>query len=400
MASASLLLMAGGAVRERGDHEAGRPYTVSPVVTAGSRGAAARRLVVRFQSAIRHDDRDRSLALVGHTTPTALAQARVDLANFRQLGLERFTARYLGPEGSPGGRAWTGDVEFSWTMPGITAQPVSMQVSMRFVVRGSRTYIASVGRDDDNRLPLWATGPLTVRRDEGVTVVAIGRRRAIRTMALSRRAVADVRAVVHSYDGRLLVVAPATRGQFDGLLGVRAGKYRRIAALTTTLDGSVGPQAAVAVMLNPRVIGPLGPVALQVVLSHEVTHVATGAVTSRTPPWLTEGFADYVAFAGVGLPPGVIARQFLAFVRQNGPPVQLPNSRSFGVRATGLGRAYEASWLVCRLIAARFGQTGLVRLYDRAGRLGIGVALRQVLHTDRRGLTTWWRAYLELLADA
>jgi hypothetical protein len=275
-----------------------------------------------------------------------------------------------------------------------------MDVSMTFVVRGSRTYIASIGGDDDNRLAVWGMGPLTVLRDEGVTVVAIGRRRAIRTMALSRRAVADVSAVVHSYDGRLLIVALATRHQFDRLLGVGAGKYRRIAALTTTQDGSVDRQAAVAVILNPRVIGRLGPVAAQVVIAHEATHVATGAVTSTTPLWLTEGFADYVAFAGVGLPPGVVARQFLAFVRRNGPPAQLPSSRSFGVHATGLGRAYEASWLACRLIATRYGQSGLVRLYDRAGTLGIGVALRQVLHTDRRGLTTWWRAYLERLADA
>ncbi len=333
-------------------------------------------------------------------TPTALGQARLDVANLRRLRVESFTARYLGPEGAPGGRAWTGEVEFSWTMPGIAADPVSMQVSMRFVVRGSRTYIASVGGDDDNRLPLWATGPLTVRRDGGVTVVTIGRRRAIRTLTLSRRAVADVSAVVHSYHGRLLVVAPATRRQFDRLLGVGAGKYRRTAAVTTTLDGSVDPRAPVAVILNPRVIGRLGPVASQVVISHEATHVATGAVTARAPLWLTEGFADYVAFAGVGLPPGVIAGQLLASVRQNGPPARLPSNRSFGVQATGLGRAYEASWLACRLIAASFGETRLVRLYDRAETLGIGVALRQILHTDQRGLTTWWRAYLERLADA
>jgi hypothetical protein len=353
----------------------------------------------RLQLAVRHDDEREFLALIDRGRPAALARARLVLANLRRLGVKSLTARYLGLRGAPGGPAWTGEVEFNWTMPGIVAQPVSMRVSVRFVVRGSRTYIASFGGDDDNRLPLWATGPLTEQRDEGVTVVAIGRRRASRTMALSRRAVADVSAVVRSYDGRLLVVAPATRRQFDRWLGVDAERYRRIAALTTTLDGSVDPRAPVAVTLNPRVIARLGPVASQVVLSHEATHVATGAVTAHTPLWLTEGFADYVAFAGVGLPPGVVARQFLAFVRQNGPPAQLPGSRSFGVQATGLGRAYEASWLVCRLIAARFGERGLVRLYDRAGTLGIGAALRQVLHTDRRGLTTWWRAYLERLAD-
>ena len=53
-------------------------------------------------------------------------------------------------------------------------------------------------------------------------------------------------------------------------------------------------------------------------MSHEATHVATGAALSTMPTWLLEGFADYVALAHVDLPVSVTASQILGQVRKHG----------------------------------------------------------------------------------
>src|SRR6187200_3241216 len=120
---------------------------------------------------------------------------------------------------------------------------------------------------------------------------------------------------------------------------------------------------------------------------------------ARLPLWLLEGFADYVALRGVGLPPSTIAVRLLSRVHDQGPPHRLPRAAAFGAASASLGRAYQEAWLACRLIAARFGQAALVRLYHRSMRVGLRPALQQVLHIDRQRLTRLWRANLERLAD-
>ena len=73
--------------------------------------------------------------------------------------------------------------------------------------------------------------------------------------------------------------------------------------MTTTADGSGSEDAPVHVFVNPDVTRGLKGAGAQVVMSHEITHVATDAATSPVDPWLLEGFADYVALRDVPLPP-------------------------------------------------------------------------------------------------
>ena len=80
-------------------------------------------------------------------------------------------------------------------------------------------------------------------------------------------------------------------------------------------------------------------------MSHEATHVATGAWDSRTPLWLLEGFADYVALRDVDLPVQKSAAQIIAAVRRDGAPRELPDAAAFGARTPHLGATYESAWL-------------------------------------------------------
>lgn len=59
-----------------------------------------------------------------------------------------------------------------------------------------------------------------------------------------------------------------------------------------------------------------------------------------------------------------------------------------------MARAYEGAWLACRLIADRWGEAALVRLYAEAGRNPLPTALRSTLDTDLPNLTQTWQSAL------
>ena len=55
-------------------------------------------------------------------------------------------------------------------------------------------------------------------------------------------------------------------------------------------------------------------------MSHETTHVATGATFASMPTWLLEGFADFVALDHAGVPVDLAAGQILPRIRKEGLP--------------------------------------------------------------------------------
>src|SRR4029079_112572 len=109
----------------------------------------------------------------------------------------------------------------------------------------------------------------------------------------------------------------------------------------------------VHVFVNPEVFDMLRPTGAQVVLSHEAAHVATDAARSTVPPWLLEGFADYVALRDVDLPVTTSAAQIIRQVRRDGVPDALPGAAEFDTATTHLGATYESAWLACVLLAER-----------------------------------------------
>ena len=128
---------------------------------------------------------------------------------------------------------------------------------------------------------------------------------------LASRAVAQVRRTLPGWRGPLVVEVPRTKAQLDAALLAQPGEYDDIAAVTTTEDGSLASGAPVRVFVNPDVFGKLAERGAQVVMSHESTHVATGATFVNMPTWLLEGFADYVALNDAGVPVSVAAGQIL-----------------------------------------------------------------------------------------
>jgi hypothetical protein len=365
------------------------------------RDQATAAVVHRLETAVRTGDRAGFLALTEPDNRRCKTQLRYVFANLQRLDVTHFAARYRdGGAGRSNQRDgwWVAGVDMSWRLTGFDTRPVTQQSSLTFATHDGRTYLERIGLPTDNRWPLWALGPLTVRQRSGAVAVAVGKDRVRTTIGGATRAVEAVRRVIGNSDGPLLVIAPATARQFDRLVGVSTG-YAKIAAVTTTADGSLSPKSLTMVDLNPTAFDRLGPEGDQVVLSHEATHAMTHAVTTQLPAWLREGFADYVAFRDTGLPPGALAEGFLGEVRKRGAPSQLPLRRAFQIDAPRLGHAYEAAWLACEMIAHRYGQAALVRLYVQAGKVGARTAIHRVLAIGPTTLTRLWQRYSERLAS-
>jgi hypothetical protein len=274
-------------------------------------------------------------------------------------------------------------------------------VPMRFREAGGRVRFVTVGRPGlQHAVPLWLLEPLVVRRTGRALVAATTEASATTTIRHAEQAVRDVRRVLPHWRGRLVVEVPSDERRLSQALGSPPGAYASIAAVTTTVDGSLTPGTPVHVFVNRRAFDPLGPRGSQIVISHEATHVATGAALSTMPAWLLEGFADYVALAHVDLPVTVAASQILEQVRRVGVPEQLPGTADLASGSTTLGASYESSWLACRLLARRYGEQRLVAFYRAADRTSqVEAPFRSVLGSDVTAFTRAWRADLRRLAQ-
>ncbi|MFE2152323.1 hypothetical protein ACFXAO_20090 [Streptomyces lavendulae] len=246
---------------------------------------------------------------------------------------------------------------------------------------------------------LWDQGPVTVVPGAHSLVLGVGQDRGTLT-GIAGEADRAVPAVSAAWPGdwarRAVVLVPASLDAMAALLGRPADAYRGMGAVTTGRVGAA-PAPADRVVINPAGYAELSAAGRSVVLTHEVTHVATRSATSaRTPQWLSEGFADWVAYRGTPATPAEAAPALGRAVRAGGPPPALPADAAFafGGDAQAMARAYEGAWLACRLVADRWGDGALVRLYRDAGREPLSAALDGALGTDLPALTRAWQEAL------
>ena len=376
------------------------PTDTAPVADPG--GAA--RVLRGLEDAVTHRDADRAreLAPPGDSAADDLLADVVD--NAAELRVEEFTARYVDQTGAvdPAGR-WQGAVDMTWRFAGFDAEPVHEEVLVTFQTGGEDEGAVGISGfgGGDRRSPLWLSGPLEVRRsDRSLVLVAGTAQEADLVAGRADAAVPVVQTVLPAWPGRLVVEVPASEAGLDAVLAAEDGSYATIAAVSASVDGTLTPGAQVHVFLNPSVYAGLDPVGGQVVMSHEATHVATGApLSSGVPLWLLEGFADYVALRDVDLPLSTTAGQVIAQVSRDGPPDRLPGQAEFDETASHLGAAYESAWLACLVLADQGGQDALVRLYEQVARGGdLARPLESLFGLTEAELTARWQQRLRDLA--
>jgi len=260
----------------------------------------------------------------------------------------------------------------------------------------------------DTQRDLWDLGDVRVVRGEHSVVVGdvrSGGRPAMRRLAREADlAVADVgRVWEKEWSRRPVVLLPASQQDMATVIGSDSEGLAQIAAVTTGAFEE-GVSRGDRIVVNPGAFATLGPLGRRVVLSHEMTHVATRANgVVPVPIWLSEGFADYVAYEASPVPVPIVASDVLDDVRDGKGPQHLPESADFDAGTGDISSAYEGAWLACRMIAERYGERRLVRLYvamgDSAG-AGWPEETVDVLGISARGLERMWRDYLESTAVA
>ena len=254
----------------------------------------------------------------------------------------------------------------------------------------------------DTQRDLWDLGPVRVVRGESSTVVADTRGAGLaRMQRLAREADLAVEDVDEVWKGdwsrRPVLILPRSQKDMATLIGSDGEGLAQIAAVTT---GSFeeGLTRGDRVVINPAAFDTLGSLGRRVVLSHEMTHVATRATSVQTVPiWLSEGFADYVAYDATPVPTAIVAGDLFDDVGDGKAPKQLPDAADFDAGQGDVAAAYEGAWLACRMIAERYGEKRLVEFYaamaDSAGP-GWPEETAEVLGLTAEELSRDWRAYV------
>ncbi|MET9322648.1 hypothetical protein ABZX75_21010 [Streptomyces sp. NPDC003038] len=261
------------------------------------------------------------------------------------------------------------------------------------------TWHVRADRPAPGALPqLWDQGAVAVVRGAHCLVLGVASAETLSGIAAEadRAVPAASAAWPRPWARRVVVLVPGSLDRMAQLLGRPADAYRGLAAVTTGRVGA-GPAPADRVVINPAGYAELGEAGRRVVLTHEVTHVATRAATSGTTPlWLSEGFADWAAYRGTDSPPAQAAPALARAVRRGELPGALPSAEefTFGGDPEAVARAYEGAWLACRLIARRWGDEALVGLYERAGREPAATALEDALGIGPAELTKAWQEAL------
>ncbi len=197
-----------------------------------------------------------------------------------------------------------------------------------------------------------------------------------------------------------MVVLPSTADLLDPLLGSGAGSDQ--VAVTRWESGLDGP--VIRVLMNPTYYDQMPTLAREIVLRHEITHVAQDALPQgNTPTWLSEGLAEYVGYRGSGVPQSLIAAKLFAQVRASGAPDDLPDNSEFDFTKSQQERrvAYESGWAFCQMLADNYGDDTLVPFYVAVAK-GEGTqddrlddAAEDVYDTSFDVLRSRWRSWLD-----
>jgi hypothetical protein len=339
---------------------------------------------------------DRARLLYDNLSSLPLTTLRIRIEP-TQIGLSEARRKLLGPS------AWVQRAIVTWRLAG-DADEVEHRVWLTFLEVGGEVKIAGTIDEPSGGLPeqkpSWWLGPFTARERGGVTALVGSGQSLDRWAKLAAAALSNVREQLPnglgmSWNRQVVMEVPATRRDFESVLGKGSGSYASIAAVTHR-SGMTGD--AIRIVVNPKA-AQLASSALQSVLEHEMVHVATRSPDTAAPMWAEEGLAEWVSLrAHPGQRSGG-TDELLLRIRNDGAPRAFPADRRFEVGKGNLELAYAEAWLACRFIADRYSESQLGQLYaELAQGNSLDQASRSTLHLSETELTAEWRAYLDRLA--
>lgn len=385
----------------------------SPVESAASsRSRTAQSSLDAMATALRLRSRPSFDRTISARDPAFATSADRIYRNLTSLPLVSLTLRLGTRRSEPpaskravlGPNAFVQQVAVTWRLAGDVG-PAEHVLWVTFAPDGPTTTIAGTGDGpaDRNAQPIWLLEATDVVEVGSTTVLTGPGRESGRWAKAGSSAAAAVRRRLHSglgarWNGRLVVEMPSTRRMFDQVLGVTPGSYAQIAAVAWP-EGPEPATAALRIVVNPDLSARLNEQGLDVLLTHEATHVATRSAASPAPTWLVEGFADYVAYDAFPGTARLASAALLARITSHGAPSRLPSDADFSPGAADLASSYAQSWLACRYLASRFSAAALGRFYLQvdSGR-SVAEALQSVFGINERAFTASWASSLRSAA--
>ena len=379
-----------------------------------ARDQAVRDLLAQRSTAVTSGDRAQFLATVDPTAADFYAAQSnlVDRLDALQFADWSYELTGDGPGFTPDQKRVLPDrsvivrVRLTYRLVGTTTSTDREQY-LTIVPRGDHWLVASdtdaSASGLDTQRDLWDLGPVRTLRGDTSLVVA-DRRGA--TVAEMRKLADEADLAVHDVDEvwtgewsqQPLVLLPRSQADMATIIDSDGAGLAQIAAVTTGAF-EAGLSRGDRIVINPASWKTLDALGRLVVLTHEMTHVATRSSSVQSVPiWLSEGFADYVAYRATPVPTAIVASDIFRKVRAGKAPDHLPDGADFDAARGDIASSYESAWLACRMISEQYGEKKLVKLYsalsDSAGP-GWPDETVDVLGVGRHALVHDWKAYLK-----
>jgi hypothetical protein len=387
-------------------NQSAKPSKTAAAVAA--RRVAIDMILLRRAKAVQTVDEALFLRDIDPEDKPLRAEQKVLFANLVEIGFtelgysqaeERFDQAVVRAHGKS---AYLVRVLMRYQIPKVDFTPVTTELGYVFINRNGRWVLTD---DDDLDSGLgpgahqeaWDLGRIEVLRAPRVMVIVekgdTQRGRTIRAEAVE--ALTEVAKYwPRHWTGSVLIIAldetdvrDARFADEDIESAASAGSTFSSLPGQDTADGTV---AGAYIVVNPNERDRVD----EILLSHEITHVATADLGGYEPLWLAEGAAEYVSWRGIeaisGL--GEIATWEQEVIDEALPALtSLPSDAGFYQNNADV---YGVSWLAVRFLVRRIGLKQVADLYEDMGAHGIDQAARDRILLTRSGLTeaTLWIA--------
>jgi hypothetical protein len=292
-------------------------------------------------------------------------------------------------------------LQLRYRFKGQDASPVLGELSYTFVLTRSGWRIGGQGDTRRHDVQIWDAAPVRTRRTGRTLVVHHpgSESFAARVLEAAERGYGEVAATWNGrWERKVVILVPRDQHEAGRLLEVR--DLSQIAAISSSSveSGPGGKVLGNRIVVNTTLLAPASRAALQNVVTHEMTHVATRTLAA-VPLFLAEGFAEYTALRPFrNLPPRLTRPALAERVRARRFDGRLPSARDLRGRDGQV--AYDEASSFCLWVVERYGEgrlRSLYRAFSGSGPPGPGEldrAFREVLGSSTRTAEARWAAWV------
>lgn len=375
-------------------------------LAATARRVAIDTILIRRARAVQNGNLALFLKDVDPSNTKLIAQQKILFANlvdmdFTELGYSQAEERFDPSVAKARGRVtYLVRILMRYQIPKVDVAPVTTELGYTFINRAGRWVLTD---DDDLDKDLgpgahreaWDLGRIEVVRGPRVLVVVEkgDRARGRKILTEAAEGLVEVRDYwPRRWRGSALIIAlddtdvrDARFADEDIESAASAGSTFSSLPGQDTADGTV---AGAYIVVNPNQRDQVD----EILLSHELTHVATADLGGYEPLWLAEGAAEYVSWSGIEAIGGSseVSKWEQEVIDDALPTLHaLPTDAGFYESSADV---YGVSWLAVRYLVQRIGLDAVEDLYEDMAAHGTNQVSRDRILLSRSGLTevTLW----------